>query len=118
MGHSFTKDNNWNCDFFRKYAFQMKNIKHAHTHYIYIYIYINLLYSLRVIIICMHIHLYTYIYIYIYSSYAYICVLVCLNCRKLLKHSKLIFTAIKLNQPAQVIKNFSIRITATLSEDF
>ena len=43
---------------------------------------------------------------------------VCLNYRKILKHSKIIFTAIKLNQPAQVIKNFSIRITVTSSEDF
>ena len=31
---------------------------------------------------------------------------------------KIIYTAIKWNQPAQVIKNFSIRITATSSEDF
>ena len=31
QGHSFTKDNNWNCYFFkRKYAFQMKNIKYTH----------------------------------------------------------------------------------------
>ena len=39
QGHSFTKDNNWNCNlfFFRKYAFQMKNIKHTHT-LLYVYI--------------------------------------------------------------------------------
>ena len=50
VGHSFTKDNNWNCNLFflRKYAFQMKNIKHT----LYIYMHINLLYSLCVIIIC------------------------------------------------------------------
>ena len=37
--------------------------------------------------------------------------------KNLKKHSKFIFT-VKLNQPAQVIKNFSIRITETSSEDF
>ena len=46
------------------------------------------------------------------------CVCVLKLQKNLKKHSKFIFTAIKLNQPAQVIKNFSIRITVTSSEEF
>ena len=59
--------------FFRKYSFQMKNIKHTHIHNIYI----NLLYSLCVINICLHYHLYTCIFIYIFFIRIYMCVCVC-----------------------------------------
>ena len=64
--------------FFRKYAFQMKNIKHTRTHY-YMYIYINLLYSLyvnSVIIICiMYAYSFIYMYIFFIRIHIYICVL-------------------------------------------
>ena len=48
--------------FLRKYAFQMKNIKH--THYIYIYKFIVFIRYVQLLYVAMHIHL------YIYSSYA------------------------------------------------
>ena len=59
---------------------------------------------------------------YIVHTHIYVCVCLCACVLKLQKkyqkNSKFISTAIKLNHPAQVIKNFSIRITATSSEDF
>ena len=50
------------------------------------------------------------------NMHIYVCVLkLQKNIKSIVKLSSL---AIKLNQPAQVSKNFSIRITATSSEDF
>ena len=65
VGHSFTKDDNWNCYLFffflRKYAIQIKNIKH--THYIYIYKFI-------LFIMCnYYMYAYLFIYIYLYISF-------------------------------------------------
>ena len=67
-----------------------------------------------------YMYAYSFIYMYIYSSYAYIYMCVCvLKLQKNLKSiEEFIFTALKLNQPARVIKNFSIRIAATSAEDF
>ena len=93
----------------------MKNIKHTHTICIYIYIYI---YIYIVFIMCKQCNYYMYAYSFIYILqthiyiYIYIYMFVLKLQKNLKKHSKFIFT-VKFNQPAQVIKNFSIRITAT-----
>ena len=90
VGHSFTKDNNWNCNIFkRKYAFQMKNIKH--THYMYIYTFIVFIMRKQ----CKYyVYAYSFIYMYIYiyilhtHIYVYICVCVFVCVLKLQKNLK------------------------------
>ena len=66
----------------------------------------------------MHIHLYICIYILHTHIYIYICVCVLKLQKNLKSIEEFIFTVIKLNQPARVIKNFSIRIAAISAEDF
>ena len=61
-----------------------------------------------------------HLYIYIFFIRINMCVCMCvLKLQKNLKNIvNLSSLQIKLNQPAQVIKNFSIKITATSAEDF
>ena len=77
VGHSFAKDNKWNCNlFFRKICISDEKI--INTHIIYIYMYINLLYSLGMCNLCnYYMYLCIFICIYILHTLKYVFLCVC-----------------------------------------